>query len=59
MSMGRRQSNWADEADAFSYWGRKFYSYLQRAGVTSSIKRKARRRERRQGKADIRKDRDA
>lgn len=38
------------EVDCFSRYSRKLYCYLQRAGATSSIKRGARRRERRDGK---------
>jgi hypothetical protein len=37
------------------YW-RKYYCYLQRAGVASAIKRKIRRRERQEGKTEIRKE---
>ena len=52
-SMGRRQTKTADEADVFSKW-RFFYRYTQRPGVTSSIKRRARRRERAEAKRELR-----
>ena len=45
----------ADEEDAFTRW-RHFYIYLSRPGVTSSIKRRARRRERHEAKQEIRKE---
>jgi hypothetical protein len=46
MGMGHRQRLTAAEWDAFSRYGRRYLAYLQRAGVRSSIKRGARRRER-------------
>jgi hypothetical protein len=48
--MNRRESRTAAEVDAFSKWGRKYLAYLDRAGVRSSIKRQARRRERHEAK---------
>jgi hypothetical protein len=42
----------ADEYDTIC--ARKWYCYLQKAGATSSIKRRIRRRERHQGKVDLR-----
>jgi hypothetical protein len=50
----KRQANWAEESDVV-YW-RRVYAYLQRAGVTSGIKRQMRRRERREGKQEARRD---
>jgi len=46
----RRQRKGEAEQDAFSRWGRKYYCYLQRAGVRAKIKRQVNRRERREGK---------
>lgn len=51
----RRQIKDGDEHDVFTGW-RKLYVYTQRAGVTSWVKRKARRRERREGKAEARRE---
>jgi len=42
----------ADEQDVHTRW-RRYYVYLQRAGVTSRIKRQTRRRERRHNKLDV------
>lgn len=42
----------ADERDAFSKWGRKYYCWLQRAGVRKSIKRKSHKKDRRGWKCD-------
>jgi hypothetical protein len=54
-SMGRRQiKHWAED-DAYTSW-RQFYCYLQRAGAVKSIKRMTHRRERRQARADIRRE---
>lgn len=58
MGMGRRESKDGDEFDATSKWGRRYLIYIQRVGVRSSIKRKVRRRERREAKQQIRKDRE-
>jgi hypothetical protein len=44
----KRRIKSAAEQDVFTGW-RKLYCYTQRAGVTSRIKRQARRRERRSG----------
>lgn len=43
------------EQDVHTHW-RRYYCYLQRAGATSKIKRQTRRRERREGKAEVRDD---
>lgn len=51
--MNRRQIKTYGEQDALTGW-RHVYCYLQRAGVRSSIKRGARRRERRDAKSVIR-----
>lgn len=53
--MGRRPARDADEVDAVSRWGRRYLCYIQRPGVRSAIKRRVRRRERREGRATIRK----
>lgn len=37
-------------------YARRHYCYLQRAGVTDQIKRRIRRRERQDGKRDVRKE---
>jgi hypothetical protein len=52
--MEKRATKTAAEADAFGKWGRKYLCYLGRAGVRSSIKRQARRRERHDAKEEIR-----
>ncbi|QGZ17342.1 hypothetical protein SEA_POWERPUFF_44 [Arthrobacter phage Powerpuff] len=54
-TMGRRPARDADEVDAVSRWGRRYLCYIQRPGVRSAIKRRVRRRERREGRATIRK----
>ena len=54
-SMGRRAIETYDETNAYTSW-RQFYCYLQRAGAVKSIKRMTHRRERRQAKADIRRE---
>jgi hypothetical protein len=54
MSMGHRQRRTGAEWDAFSRFGRKYLAYLQRAGVRSSIKRDARRRDRHEARDAIR-----
>jgi hypothetical protein len=51
--MTRRAITCAEQDVASRYW-RRHYCYLQRAGVTSKIKRQMRRRERREGKREIR-----
>ena len=48
----RRIVTW-DEQDAYTSW-RKLYCYLQRPGAVKAIKRRTHRRERREGKAEIR-----
>jgi hypothetical protein len=50
--MARRIVTW-DEQDAYTPW-RKLYCYLQRPGAVKGIKRRTHRRERREGKAEIR-----
>lgn len=50
----KRQIKHGDEQDAFTSW-RHLYIYLSRPGVTSAIKRRARRRERHEAKLEIRK----
>ena len=52
----RRFTRTAEENDTFSRVWRRRYCYLQRAGATSKIKRGARRRERREGKAETNAD---
>jgi hypothetical protein len=51
--MAPRKSINGDEVDAFSKSSRRALIYLRRAGVTASIKRGARRRERHQARASI------
>lgn len=51
--MTRRTVTGAEQDVASPFW-RRHYCYLQRAGVTSKIKRQMRRRERREGKQDER-----
>lgn len=48
----KRKAITADEQDVVG--ARRFYCYLQRAGVTSEIKRRMRRRERRNGRSETR-----
>ena len=52
--MTRPIKGW-DEEDAFTGW-RHYLCYLQKAGARSYIKRKYRRRERHDAKAQIRKE---
>lgn len=47
--MGRRKHKSADEYDVYSGW-RQFMCWCQRAGATSGVKRRTRRRERRETK---------
>ena len=42
-----------EEQDAYTPW-RKVYCYLQRAGAVKQVKRRTHRRERREGRAEIR-----
>lgn len=49
--MKRKTHKW-EEGDVVSRYWRKRYCYLQRAGVTSKIKRQMRRRERREGNVE-------
>jgi hypothetical protein len=51
----KRQTKSADEWDIVSGW-RHVLCYTQRAGVTSSIKRRMRRRERHEAKHEILKE---
>lgn len=53
-SMGRRATLDGDEYDATSRWGRRYLCYLQRPGVRSGIKRRARRRERHDAAHELR-----
>lgn len=50
----RRFAKNADEVEAFSRYGRRVYCYLQRPGMARKAKRRANRRERREGKDQIR-----
>ena len=43
-----------DEQDAYSRWGRKYLCWLNRPGAVKSVKRRTHRRERREGRAEIR-----
>ena len=51
----KRRAVKADEHDVTG-WARRYLCYLQRAGVTSAIKRRMRRRERREGKHRMRRE---
>lgn len=54
--MGRRQKlKSGDEWDAIGGW-KKYYAYLQKAGVRKAIKQLMNRRERRQNKQQIRRE---
>lgn len=47
-----------DEQDAYSKWGRKYLTYLGRAGVVKGIKKATHRRERREAKFWIKEQRE-
>jgi hypothetical protein len=47
-----------EEQDAYSPYWRKAYCYLQRAGVIHKIKRRTHKRERREGQAEARAQRE-
>lgn len=49
----KRKAVKADEQDVVTGW-RRHLCYMQRAGVVSKVKRRMRRRERHQGKHEIR-----
>jgi hypothetical protein len=51
----RRIAKNGDEADVISKRWRRRLAWLQRAGATKSVKRRINRRERREGRAEIRK----
>jgi hypothetical protein len=51
-SMGRRPAKHSDEYDVVTGW-RHFLCYMQRAGVTSAVKKRMNRRERRQSKRNL------
>lgn len=53
----RRIAVSGDEVDVFSRYWRSRVCRHSRAGVTSEVKRRARRRERQQGKREAREDR--
>jgi hypothetical protein len=53
--MSRRRIREGSEQDVHTGW-RRLLVYTQRAGVTAAIKRRTRRRERREAKAEIRHD---
>lgn len=50
MAMGKRRTISGDEVDVV--YGRHRYHYLKRPGAASEIKRRMRRRERHEGKAE-------
>lgn len=52
----RRTLKWGDETDICSRWSRRWLCCLTRAGVRSAGKRQIRRRERREGKEELRHD---
>ena len=49
----KREVKTADEQDVFTGW-RRMYVWTQRAGATSKVKRRARRRERHEARNRIR-----
>lgn len=51
--MAKRPVYGWDEQDALTEW-RRWYPSMQRAGARSQVKRRYRRKERRQGKAEAR-----
>lgn len=51
--MGRRIMRTADEQDVHTGW-RKLYVWTQRTGATAKVKRRTRRRERRDARAQLR-----
>lgn len=56
-SMGRRPAKHSDEDDVVTGW-RHYVSYMQRAGITSAIKTRMRRRERREAKKGLKRGED-
>lgn len=54
-SMGRRQIVHWDEEDAYTAW-RRLYAYTQKAGAVAYIKRRTHKRERREARAQIKKE---
>lgn len=50
----RRRCTNGDETDAHGRWGRKYIACLTHAGVRAETKRRTRRRERREGAAELR-----
>lgn len=53
--MSSRRIITGDEQDVHTKW-RRLYCWTQRAGATSKVKRRTRRRERREGKDAIRRE---
>lgn len=53
--MGRRIMRTADEQDVHTGW-RKVYLWTQRTGATAKVKRRTRRRERHEARAELRSD---
>lgn len=53
--MKRRIRGWAEQ-DVHTFW-RRVYSWTQRAGACAAVKRRTNRRERREGKALVRRER--
>jgi hypothetical protein len=51
--MKKRIIRGGDEQDAYTAW-RKLYIYLGRAGAVKKVKKRTHRRERREGKQEIR-----
>lgn len=51
--MGRRITRTADEYDVHTGW-RKYYLWTQRPGATAKVKRRTRRRERHEARAELR-----
>ena len=52
-----RRARDGDEHDAYTSW-RHVYAYLRRPGVVKKIKRRTHKRERREGRAETRKQRE-
>jgi hypothetical protein len=55
MAFDKRRIITGDEQDVHTPW-RAFYCWTQRAGATKKVKRRTNRRERREGKAAVRRE---
>lgn len=54
-SMGRRPITGYDEQDVYTGW-RRLYCYTRKAGVVAYVKKKTHKRERREARAQIKKE---